>query len=193
MNAAFREAWAGYENPAIYYVSGEPLDDAEVVLRQTLNASQRVAVSEPEQRQTKAFAYTDFGPAGTVVSEEYVEDADAYLIRFANNVRLNFKQTTFDTGSINIRVRAGHGFMSMPEQSEGLRRLGLNVLDASGVKGHTADDISSLFAGRRVYTTTRTRLDNDAFEILGSTDVDDLAAQLNLMAAKVSAPTGPPA
>lgn len=188
VNTAFREAWAGYETPAIYYVSSEPLDNAETVLAQAIAISQKVAVNAPEKRETKAFAHTDFGPAGTVVSDTYIEDADAHLIKFANNVRLNFKKTSFDTGSINIRIRVGDGFMSMPRKDEGLRRLGLNVLSQSGVAGHTADDIQSLFAGRRVFATTRTHLDNDAFEILGTTGADDLSAQLNLMAAKVAAP-----
>ncbi|MBV7258667.1 M16 family metallopeptidase [Erythrobacter crassostreae] len=188
INAAFRDAWRGYENPAVYFVSGEPLEDAETVLAQALKQSQQVAVVAPEARDVGSFAYTDFGPAGEVVSDIFVEDADAHLIKFGNNVRLNFKQTDFDTGTINIRVRVGGGFMSMPRKDEGLRRLGLNVLSRSGVVGHTANDLRTLFAGQRVGALTRTMIDNDAFEILGTTGADDLSDQLNLMAAKVAAP-----
>ncbi|MCK0127554.1 insulinase family protein [Erythrobacter sp. F6033] len=189
VNEAFRAAWKAHGNPAIYYVSSEPLDDAEMRIASALEQSRQVAVSPLEERDVGTFAYTHFGDPGEVVSDTHVADADAHLIKFANNVRLNFKRTEYDTGSINVRVRVGGGFMSMPRKSEGLRRLGLNVLDQSGVIGHTADELRTLFAGKRVSAATRTRIDSDAFEIIGSTGGDDLTSQLNLMAAKVSAPT----
>ena len=188
VNNAFRTAWKNHKTPSVHYVSSEPLDDAEKLIASALEQSQQVAVSPLEERETGTFAYTNFGEAGEVVSDTYVADADAHLIKFSNNVRLNFKQTEFDAGSINVTVRVGGGFMSMPRKSEGLRRLGLNVLGQSGVIGHTADDLRTLFAGKRVLALTRTRIDNDAFEIIGTTDLEDLPSQLNLMAAKVSAP-----
>ncbi len=188
VNEAFRAAWKAHQNPSIYYVSSEPLDDAEMRIASALEQSRQIAVSPLEERDAGTFAYTDFGAPGEVVSDIHVADADAHLIKFSNNVRLNFKQTEFDAGSINVRVRVGGGFMSMPRKSEGLRRLGLNVLDQSGVVGHTADDLRTLFAGKRVSAVTRTRIDSDAFEIIGSTGTQDLPSQLNLMAAKISAP-----
>ena len=188
VESVFREMWAGYDEPAIYFASGEPLDQPEAALRSALQASQQIDVAPFEQPPLADFAYTDFGPAGAIVAEQYVEGADAYLIEFANNVRLNFKQTDFDDGTIFVRARVGGGFMSLPRKDEGLRRLGLNLIDQSGVVGHTADDLQTLFAGRRVNVSTKTRKDNDAFELLGTTDADDLSAQLNLMTAKVTAP-----
>lgn len=185
---AFRAAWKGIENPAIYFVSNKPLDNTEQALRDALATSRKVAVAPPETRNVEAFAYTDFGQPGAVVSDSYIEDADAHLVKFANNVRLNFKHTDFDAGTITVRVRVGGGFMAMPRRSEALRRLGLNLLDQSGVVGHTDDDLRTLFAGKRVSVSAKTYIDNDAFELLGATDKDDLPSQLNLMAAKVKAP-----
>ncbi|UYH55565.1 insulinase family protein [Qipengyuania sp. SS22] len=184
----FREAWRGIENPAIYFINKEPLEDTERALKTALRESRNVAVTAPEPRNVAAFAYTDFGSPGEVISDSYLADADAHLVKFANNVRLNFKQTDFDAGTIAVRVRVGGGFMAMPRRSEALRRLGLNLLDQSGVVGHTDDDLRSLFAGQRVGVSAKTFIDNDAFELLGATDADDLSSQLNLMAAKVKAP-----
>ncbi|HAN88094.1 MAG TPA: hypothetical protein DCQ48_01935, partial [Erythrobacter sp.] len=62
----------------------------------------------------------------------------------------------FDAGTISVRVRVGGGFMAMPTRSEALRRLGLNLLDQSGVVGHTDDDLRILFAGKRVGVTAKT-------------------------------------
>ncbi|MHA7818869.1 MAG: M16 family metallopeptidase [Erythrobacter sp.] len=188
VNAAFRELWQGSEQPAVYFVSSVAPEGGDAAIAETLARSQQVAVSAPPKRQDAQFAYTDFGTPGTVVADEYDEAADASLIRFANNVRLNFKQTDFDAGTINLRVRVGEGFLAMPRDSEGLRRLGLNLLDRSGVEAHDADELRSIFAGRRVWVSTKTHLDNDAFELLGATGRKDLAAQLSLMTAKVVAP-----
>lgn len=188
VEAAFRDAWASYDDPAIYFVSNEPLDNAKIALQSTLQASQQLAVTPPVYKEVGDFAYTDFGEPGRVVEDRYVEDADAHLVKFANNVRLNFKQTDFDTGTIYIRTRVGGGFMSLPRKDEGLRRLGLNLLSQSGVVGHSQDELRTLFAGRRAFSVTRTHKDNDAFEILGSTDAADFSAQLNVMTAKVMAP-----
>lgn len=184
----FRDAWQTYDDAAIYFTTNEPLDNTELALRTALRESQTVAVSPPDTRELAEFAYTDFGEPGTVVEDRYVEDADAHLVKFANNVRLNFKHTEYDAGSISVRVRVGGGFMSMPRKDEGLRRIGLNLLNSSGVVGHTNDDLSSLFAGKRVGHFIRTVTDNDAFEIFGTTDADDLATQMNLMAARIKAP-----
>ncbi len=188
VNKAFREAWAGYENPSAYFVSSEPLADAEERIASTIAASKQIAVAPLEKREQVEFAYTDFGEPGSVVSEVYLDDADAYLIKFDNNVRLNFKKTDYEADNINLRLRVGDGFMSLPRKDEGLRRLGLNVLNRSGVVGHRESDLRTIFAGRRVSSMTRTLIDNDAFEILGTTGLPDLAAQLELMTARVVAP-----
>lgn len=188
VEAAFREAWQDGEEPAIYFVSSEYPAGGENTIAAALSRSREVAVAPAPDASVPAFAYTDFGQPGTVVADEYVEAADASLIRFANNVRLNFKKTDFDAGTIYLRVRVAEGFLSMPRDSEGLRRLGLNLLDNSGVKAHDAAELRRIFAGRRVSVSTKTHLDNDAFELLGATGREDLSAQLNLMTAKVVAP-----
>lgn len=188
VNTAFRELWRGKDEYALYLASSEAPEGGKQALAQALERSRQVAVSPPDQQENTEFAYTDFGAPGTVVADEYVEAADASLVRFANNVRLNFKRTDFDAGTIYLRVRVGEGFLSMPRDSEGLRRLGLNLFDNSGVEAHRVDELRSIFAGRRVRVSTKTHLDNDAFELLGATGREDLPAQLNLMTAKVVAP-----
>ncbi|WP_209348234.1 M16 family metallopeptidase [Pontixanthobacter sp. CEM42] len=185
---AFRERWRGYDDPTIYLSTGEKLEEPEEEIAAALGASRLAAVSPPENAARASFAYTEFGEPGDVVSETYVEDADAYLVRFANNVRLNFKQTDFDADTIAVQVQVGDGFFSMPIKNEGFRRFALNVIGGSGVEGHTADDLQSLFAGKRVSARVLTRTDADSFNIIGTTDSADLASQFNLMTAHVVAP-----
>ncbi len=185
---AFGELWSGVDDPAIYYVSTEAPDGGEQALARAVANSRQVAVSPPETEDVEEFAYTEFGVPGQIVAEKFSEAAGAHLIRFDNNVLLNFKRTEFDTGTIYVRARVGEGWLAMPRPSEGLRRMGLNLLNNSGLEAHTQDEIDRIFAGRRVGLRTRTQIDNDAFELLGATDREDLGSQLDLMTAKVMAP-----
>lgn len=183
----FRERWRGYENPTIYLSTSAQLEQPETEIASALKSSQMVAATPPNESVPKAFAYTEFGEAGEIISDSYVEDADAHLVRFANNVRLNFKQTDFDADTISVHVQVGDGFFSMPRKEEGFRRFALNVLGDSGVEGHTSQDLKTLFAGRKVGVRLMTRIDSDAFDLVGSTDKADLSAQFDLMTAHVVA------
>ncbi|WP_229953944.1 M16 family metallopeptidase [Parasphingorhabdus litoris] len=184
----FRERWASFDEPVIYLATSAKLENPEEEIRSAFSTSRQIALSAPEKKEAQEFGYTQFGTAGSVSSESYLPDADAYRITFTNNVRLNFKQTDFDTDTIGIRVRVGSGFLSMPRKSEELRRLAENLIGDSGVVGHRADDLATLFAGKRVAARVRLRPDNDALEVIGRTGREDLADQLNLMTAHVVAP-----
>lgn len=184
----FRERWAGFEQPVVYLATSQKIDNPEKEIRSAFLASRQIAVSAPQSQQATKFAYTEFGKPGRVEKVSYLADADAYTITFANNVRLNFKQTDFDADTIGIRVRVGSGFLSMPEKSEELRRLAENLLSRSGVEGHSADNLQTLFAGKNVGARVRLRPDNDALEVVGRTDPNDFADQMNLMTAHVTAP-----
>ncbi len=184
----FRERWTGFDKPLLYLATSQKIDNPEEEIEAAFLASRQIAVSAPESRQAREFAHGNFGKPGSVTEESYLADADAYAVTFANNVRLNFKQTDFDADTIGVRVRVGSGFLSMPTKSEGLRRLAENLLSGSGVEGHSADDLQTLFAGKNVGARVRLRPDNDALEIIGRTDQNDLADQLNLMTAHITAP-----
>lgn len=185
----FRQRWASFEKPVIYLATSAKLKDPEAEIMSAFFASRKIALSPPEKQDVQAFAYTAFGDAGRVVQESYLADADAYRVRFNNNVRLNFKQTDFDADTIAVRVRVGSGFLSMPSKDEGLRRLAENLLGGSGVDGHSADDLATLFAGKRVGARVRLRRDNDALEVIGGTGREDFADQMNLITAHVIAPS----
>ena len=189
VNRAFREAWQGYERPAAYLSTALEIDDVEGEVAAALAEARAEAVEPPTEREVPAFAYTDYGAPGKIVADEHIGDVDARLVRFANNVRLNVKQTDFDAGTVFIQVKIGDGFFSMPQgEDEGLRRMAANILSRSGVEGHTLDDLRTMFAGRRVGASPLLRIDSDAIQFLGATDETDLADQMNLLAAYAVAP-----
>jgi len=188
IEAQLRADWQNYDAPAIYLESENDIPDAEAKIKQAFSAARQQTVAAPVYADKQDFRYTEFGDPGAVVQDRYVEEADAHLVKFANNVRLNFKRTDFDEGTIYLRVQVGDGFVSMPGKDDALRRLASNLIDNSGVEGHSRDALATIFAGKRVSSEVRINQDSDAFEIWGVTDRASLADQMNLLTAHVTAP-----
>jgi zinc protease len=87
----------------------------------------------------KPFPYTDFGPTGEVVKNEPSIALEADLIRFANGVRLNLKQTDFEPGRVRLMVRFGSGRLGCPIDQPGLEwRIFAWIL--GGLRDLSADD-----------------------------------------------------
>ncbi|MCH1933071.1 hypothetical protein L9G16_23285, partial [Shewanella sp. A25] len=70
-------------------------------------------VEAPEQKEAVEFAYTDFGPAGTVKSRKEVEGLEFSQIVLSNCVRLNLKKTDFEKGSIRLTTRFVSGKLKL--------------------------------------------------------------------------------
>src|SRR3546814_21006941 len=71
--------------------------------------SQQVAVAPPAVATGAAFAYTDFGAPGRIVSDDRIADLGIRRIRFANDVMLNIKTTDFQKDKVWLSVRVDGG------------------------------------------------------------------------------------
>ena len=98
---AYRRAWTTKSmhvfvatNPAFRVLPSEIAD--------ALNTSRETEVKPPVEAKAVEFAYSDPGPPGTIVRSSEARDLGVTQAEFANGVRLNFKQTSFDADS-------GHG------------------------------------------------------------------------------------
>ena len=181
---AFREVWAG--KPRDLFVTGNadlsreaaPADQA---IAAAYAASAAVAVQPPPKLAADAFAYTDFGPAGTVTRNEEVKDLGIRLVQFANGVRLNLKPTDFEANTIHVSIRVGAGRLVEPRDEPGLALLANTTFITGGLGRHNIDDLQRLFAGKTV--GLRFIVNDDALTIGGTTNRGDLLAQLQLLAA----------
>jgi zinc protease len=133
-----------------------------------------------------SFAYTDFGPAGTVASRSEVADLGITLVTFANGVRLNLKPTDFEAGRVRMSVRVGGGQLTEPRSQPGLGFFAGNVLIEGGLGRHSSDDLRRILAGRNVGTGFNVA--PDAFVFSGQTTPDDLLLQLQLTTAHLTDP-----
>jgi len=165
---------------------GAPTADlAEREIIAAFQESRGESLAPPATREQAEWAYAEWGEAGAVVSDERVEDLDLRLVRFANGVRLNLKQTDFEKGLIHVSLRVGEGGLTEPAaQYPGLAGLAGATFNLGGLGQHSADELRRIFAGRTVGASFA--VDTDAFGLAGATTREDLPLQLQLMTAKLT-------
>jgi len=147
--------------------------------------SRKEPVAPPAVRATSEWAYGSWGEPGAVVSDARVDDLGLRLVRFANGVRLNLKQTDFEKGLIHIALRAGEGELTAPaDQYPGVGDLAGATFDTGGLGAHSADELRRIFAGHTVGASFA--VDTDAFILAGATTHEDLPLQFQLMTAKLT-------
>jgi zinc protease len=153
----------------------------EDVIRATFQAAAAATVEPPPSDEAAEFAYSDFGPPGTVASRQHLDDLDADLLTLGNGVRLNFKKTDFQANRINISVRVGTGQLTEPKDKPGLGTFTTEAFTQGGLGRHSIDDIIRLAAGHSLGLGFQVASDSLVFS--GTTNREDLLLQLQLLAA----------
>lgn len=161
-------------------------EETQATLLSLFEESRKQEVAAPVQKETAAFAYTDFGPAGTIASEKRLDDLDATQLVLSNQVRVNFKRTEFEKNSISLLARMGSGQLSMPSDKPGLDQLAGALLNAGGLGQHSEDELSRILAG--VNVGAGFGIGEDAISLSGRTTPEDLTRQLELMCAYLTDP-----
>ena len=181
----FRKIAAG-TGPVVVLSTSQDVPGGGAAVAAAFEQSTLTKVEPPASRATLAFPYESFGPVGSVVERKVIEDLGITLIRFANGVRLNFKQTTFDIDTATVSVRFGGGFVSLPRDRVGLYWVLPFAFSEGGLKKLTTDQLEEALAGRIV--SMGASLDDDALSFSGGTNRRDLGLQLQLMAAFATDP-----
>ncbi|MGF1485334.1 MAG: M16 family metallopeptidase [Opitutales bacterium] len=161
-------------------------DEPEAVIKAQYVASREVPVAAPEERAAIEFAYTDFGGSNVIVRDRTFEEVGVRQITFANNVHLNLKQTDFEAGVIHVAVRFGGGLLAAPLEKPGLAALTDQIYVRGGLGEHDFSEIRSLLAGRTAGVNFS--VDDEAFQLRGATNTEDLLFQLQVLAAYVTDP-----
>lgn len=184
-NAAFRDLWSGSE--PLVTVNAKALDGGVDAIAAAWNQSTQLAVTAPVDGGTVEFAYDSFGDGpGTVVSDTMIDDLGIRTVTFANNVRLNIKQTDYQPGRVVYRVGMSGGQFILGDNAAG---NGLFMQIASAVAGtgeHSLEEIQRLTAGRQV--APGITAGEDEFIDIGATTPADLDLQLKLAAAYLTDP-----
>ncbi len=185
VSSAFLAMLANYGDPLVRVTSKQDIDGGGPALIAALGASTRVALAANDNIATAQFAYTDFGPAGTVVADDRIADLDIRRVRFANGVMLNIKRTDFEDDRVRMEVRVDGGGQLASRDNP--TRVSLAPLMAlGGLQAHSADELRTILAGRSVAQSFT--LGNDAFGMGAVTTPQDMLLQAQLFAATLSNP-----
>ena len=155
------------------------IENAETVMLSAYDKSAVVDVIAPERKDKQDFAYTDFGPAGEIVSREVNDEIGFETVTFKNNVVLNFKQTDFQEDVISIRARIDGTTLTFPQELLGLSGFASTAVNAGGLGAHSNDELRTILAGKAVGAGLG--LGQESFSISGATVPEDLPDQFNLM------------
>ena len=180
---AFKKFWDTEDITMVLSTSSKP-EHAEKTLAALYKRSKLVKVDAPEEKKVDAFAYTDFGKAGKVISNNHIKDLDIHQLQFENGVRVNYKKTDFNKNQILISGSLGTGKIRMPKDKPGLDMLAGAVMNGGGLGKHSADDLRSLLTGKNVGVSFG--IGDESFSIGGGTIPEDLELQLQLICAALT-------
>ena len=186
-NVALSEAWSG-EGDSLYVTGNLDLGTmAAVKLKSTLTTSRNIAVHKKADIEVGEFAYASAsGAAGLVAQWDRVEDLDFERISFVNGVTLNLKKTDFKEKQVMVGANFGEGRLSLDNAKQAVAFVGSQVFAAGGLDAHSADELRRLTAGKQVGVSFG--MDDDRFSISGSTTMEDLLLQCEMMCAYLTAP-----
>lgn len=176
----------GGSQPLIHVSTKAPIPGGAEAIMAAYRAAQQVAVAPPAQSAAIAFGYTDFGAPSAIVADTEIVDLGIRQIRFANNVRLNLKQTDFERGRLRYRVRIGSGLLAIPKARAAEAVFTSVLFGTAGTGKHSLDELERILAGRQI--AFGLGVTEDSFQIGGTTTMADFPTQMQVSTAYVSDP-----
>ena len=172
--------------PLVYLTSPTAVTGGEQALLAAYTQSAKTPVAAGAAQQAAAWPYTSFGTPGTVAERREMASLGATAIRFANGVRLTVKPTQFRDDEILVAVRMGNGQVGLPADPAPAFILANGAFTLGGVGKMTAEDLQEALASRTYGANFG--LAEDAFVLSGKTRPEDLAIQMQVLAAYAADP-----
>jgi zinc protease len=179
---AFEADWSG--NGPLLVLTG-PVEVTPQELAAAWQANEKAApLATFADRETAAWAYWKFGKRGKMASREVRSDFTRLV--FKNGVALNFKQTDFESGGVEIRVRFGHGERGLSVADRAPMSLAAGLFPTGGLGKMDYADIGSALANTTWGFTLEAR--PTTFMMSSSTLSDSVDQQMRLLAAYMTDP-----
>ncbi|WP_240654934.1 M16 family metallopeptidase [Croceicoccus ponticola] len=183
--AALNEEALPLDNAMLRYSGRAEPKGGATAIRAAWDAAMKAPLAAIAPPETGAFAYTDFGKPGTVAADRRDPVFGIREVTFANNVRLNIKQTDLETDNVLVRVSVDGGQLLATREDPLAVEL-VPSIPAGGLGEHSADDLDSILAGRNVGVGLAPS--GDAFVSTRGTTPRDLEMQLRLVTAFLTDP-----
>ncbi|UIP06361.1 insulinase family protein [Erythrobacter sp. SDW2] len=183
--AALKADMIPLDNPLIRFSGRTAPEGGADALRAAWDAALAAPVVAPDRAEAAQWAYTDFGPAGKVVSDTMSAQLDIRQVVFANGVMLNLKQTDLAKDQISVSLGIDGG--NYLDTREAPLNTHLTALLAGGGLGqHSLDELQTILAGRSANFSLSAA--TDRFTMGATTTPRDLELQLQLIAAYLTDP-----
>ncbi|HEX9946528.1 MAG TPA: insulinase family protein [Allosphingosinicella sp.] len=179
---AFESDWSG-SGPLLALTGPVELPPGELLAAWRANEAAPPLATFTD-RETAVWAYSKFGKRGKVASRE--EGAEFTRLTFRNGVALNFKQTDFQSGGVEIRVRFGHGERGLSVADRMPMMLGAGLFPNGGLGRMDYEQISSALANTTWNFTLEPR--PTAFVLNSTTLSDNVEPEMRLLAAYMTDP-----
>lgn len=183
--AAMRADAIALDDPLIRFSGRVAPEGGLGAVRAAVDAALQKPVSAPAEGDVGQFAYTDFGPPGTIVEDERIADLGIRTLRFANGTMLNLKTTDLSDDRVMVRLTLDGGKL-LESRAEPLAVELTPLLSAGGLGRHSRDELQSILAGRSVGASFGAG--DEVFVSNATTTPGDLELQLQLMAAYLTDP-----
>lgn len=181
VNAELAGWYAKLDAPSMFLTTKNADGIDKNALLASYASSRAVAVAAPDARAETAFAYTDFGPMGSVVEDRMIDDLGIRTLKFANGVLLNIKQTDFEDNRVRYSLRIDGGDLHFGKQNATLARLMSSAFAGGGLEAHDIEDLRGLLAGTTVAPSFGVA--DEYFGTYGAVTPADLDRQLQVLAA----------
>ncbi len=184
VSAALTGALSG-EGPLIFVASPTAVPGGERAVLDAYARAHRLEPTRPVAPLSGVWPYGNFGAVGKVAERTEITDLDTVFVRFENGVCLTVKPTKFRTEQIYVVARVGEGLASLPSDKQ-TPGWASSAFIEGGLKKVTADEMEGILAAKRFGVSFG--IDDNAFELTGGTRPEDLATQLQVLAAHVAEP-----
>jgi len=183
--AALKRDAVPLDKPLLRFQGRVPPQDGAAGLRKAWAEAMQAPIAPPERKAAAQFGYTDFGPAGKVVSDTREPLLGIRTVRFENGVRLNLKHTDLAKDQVLVQVSIDGGNLLNTRDNPLATRMA-GVLNLGGLGKHSKDELDTLLAGRTV--SANLSAGEESFVSIAATTPKDLELELQLLTAQVSDP-----
>jgi zinc protease len=188
--AALKREAIPLDAPLLRFQGRTPPAGGEAGLRAAWTEVTRTAIKPRPASATASFGYTDFGPAGQVVSDSRDPALGIRQLRFANAVRLNLKHTDLKQDEVLVQVSLDGGAMlatrGNPLAVQMVSLGSSSTFTLGGTGKHSKDELDTLLAGRTASAAVSAT--PETFVVIARTSPRDLEVQLQLVAAQLTDP-----
>lgn len=184
----FRGLW-NLDNMA-FHIGGEVADDvspSQIIQQVQQYRKGRMTYLPPPLHREPLPDLKIRGQPSQIVERREVPDLGAVLIKYGNNVRLNFVSSRQSPGLVQAVVRVGTGLLDMPGKRAAIKEFGLDTVMSSGTARYRAEQLSRVVEERLLGFSFDVS-DPDAFSFRAEMGVENLETFLGITAEYLSQP-----